>query len=128
MDPMNGGPSKEYLHGATSLQLKSIRYLIAFLRQTRAIERAMKGMPGLVGYELRAKFFKLRFDTRSVWNDRGALGRFMSLPEHEEAVRRFRVWSGEGSKTVHWTGPSADLDWDEAERRLAEVEAIPVNS
>ena len=124
---MSAEQSKEYVHGATSLQLKSVRYLIAFLRQNRAIERAMKGMPGLVGYELRAKFLKLRFDTRSVWNNREALGRFLSLPEHEEAVRLFGVWSGEGSKTVQWIGPTAELDWDEAERRLAEVPAIPVN-
>ncbi len=124
---MSAEQSNEYVHGATSLQLKSVRYLIAFLRQTRAIERAMKGMPGLVGYGLRAKFLQLQFDTRSVWEDREALERFLSLPEHEEAVRRFAVWSGEGSKTVHWIGPTAELDWDEAERRLAEVRAIPVN-
>ncbi len=124
---MSAGPPKEYVHGATSLELRSLRYLFAFLRRTRAIERAVKGMPGLVAYELRAKFFKLRFDTRSVWDDREALGRFMSLPEHEEAVRRFGQWSSEGSKTVHWTSSTAKLDWDEAERRLAEAPVIPVH-
>ncbi len=107
---MNAGPPKEYVHGATSPQLSSLRYLFAFPRQTRAIEHALKGMPGLVGYEPRAKFFKLRFDTRSVWDDGEAPDRFMSLPVHQEAVRRFGQWSREGSKSVHWTSATAKLD------------------
>ena len=86
----------------------------------------MKGLPGLVGYKLRTKFFQLRFDTRSVWEDRHALDCFLALPEHQEAVRRFAVWSAEGSKTVHWSAPTTDLDWEEAERRLAEAPPIPI--
>ncbi len=86
----------------------------------------MKGLPGLVGYKLRAKFFQLRFETRSVWQDPQALGRLMALPEHQEAVRRFAEWSAEGSKTVHWSAPTTELDWEEAERRLAEAPAIPI--
>ena len=116
----------QYLHGATTLHLRSIRYLIPFLRQTRKIERAMAGMQGLVGYALRPKFLQLRFETCTAWENHAALGRFMALPEHQEAMRQFHIWSADDSKTVNWTSQRSELDWSEAESRLKKAAPAPV--
>jgi hypothetical protein len=37
---------------------------------------------------------------------------------HATAVKKFRVWAGEGSAFVEWTSESDTIDWTEALKKL----------
>lgn len=118
-DPQAG--SRQYLHAATALNLRSWLVFPRFLILSGRVVRAMKGMPGVVASEQRAEFGKRRFLTLSVWENRAALAGLMSSPEHKEASRWFERLGAPGSVTTHWTSESPAPDWAEAERRLAEA-------
>ncbi len=116
--------SKTYIHSATALELKSWRFLFAFLRQSKKVTDEMKSIPGLVSVDSRARLMQRRFETKSVWRDRDALGEFMRMESHQEALRRFPEWSGPGSRTASWTADGPELTWAECERKLAEAAPI----
>lgn len=110
---------KQYIHVATSLPLKSALRLPAFLKATSAVNRAAKRLPGLVAHDLKGAPSKLLFETYTIWEDGDALGRFMALPEHIEAVRVFPKIAGADAKTTNWLSVLRTIDWEEHARRIA---------
>lgn len=113
--------TKAYIHAATSLQLKSWRYLFAFLRASGKVRKRLSETPGSVQYKLRANFFRKTFRTYSIYESYEALQDVIYSPEHAEAMQKMNEWSGPESRNAHWTSPSREIDWEEGLRRLAEA-------
>ena len=109
-----------YVHASTHLPLKRWRDIPAFLGVTRRIQEAMKELPGLVTYQLKADLMRKTFRTTSVWENQQAISRLMALQPHQEAVRRFHEWAAAGAKTVTWTSNTPTIDWNDATTRVAQ--------
>jgi hypothetical protein len=112
---------KVYVHAATSLQLSGWRYFFAFLKASRRAENRLKRTPGHVKYGLRANPFRLVFRTYSIYENYEDLQNFLYSPEHSEAMAMMSTWSGPESRTTNWTSPSREIDWAEANRKLAQT-------
>ena len=113
-----------YIHSATSFDLKSWRYLFAFLSYSNKVLAEMKSLPGLISVSTRPVLLARRLETKSVWRDREALRQFMNLQSHRDAVARAPDWSGSGSKTASWEADTPNLSWKDCERKLADTPAI----
>src|SRR5438445_806704 len=68
---------RQYLALLSYLPLRGYRKMWMFSRHVRAIRRQLARTPGLIGYSLRAKLFRHRFWTLSVWEDNAALTAFV---------------------------------------------------
>lgn len=112
---------KTYVHAATALQLKSWRYLFAFLRLSGKIQQRLQETPGYVRHGTRADFFRATFRTYSVYESHEAMQDLVYSPEHAEALRKMGEWSGPESRTTNWTSASPEIDWEDGLRRLAET-------
>src|SRR5256886_10823783 len=73
---------RQYLALLSYLPLKGYRKMWMFSRHVRAIRRQLARTPGLIGYSLRAKLFRHRFWTLSVWEDNAALTAFVRNEPH----------------------------------------------
>jgi quinol monooxygenase YgiN len=113
--------AKTYIHAATSLQLRSWRFLFGFLRLSNQVQGRLRETPGYVKYALRASLFRLTFRTYSIYESHEALQELIYSPEHAAAMAKMGEWSGPESRTTHWTSASAEIDWADAQRRLAET-------
>ena len=109
---------------ATRLKLRGWRRLWRFMRLTRAVERQLKEAVGLEGYWLDADFRRLRFHTLSVWSSEQAMGDFMRSGPHRDAMAAFdAIADREASGFIRWkTSDPAMTTWEEADRRLAELD------
>lgn len=112
---------KTYVHAATALQLKSWRYLFAFLRLSGKIQKRLQDTPGYVRHSLRTNLFRVTFRTYSVYESHEAVQDLVYSPEHVEAMRKMGEWSGPESRTTNWTRASPEIDWKDGLRRLAET-------
>ncbi|MCB1019788.1 MAG: DUF3291 domain-containing protein [Acidobacteria bacterium] len=113
--------TNRFYHAATSLQIGKWRHLIPFLRLSNKVQNRLKQTPGYVDHSLRANFWTLTFRTYTVYEDYEALESFLYSPEHSEAMRKMGGWSGPESRSLQWISESREIDWDDAERRLAET-------
>src|SRR5207245_1892493 len=77
---------RQYLALLSYLPLKGYRKMWMFSRHVRAIRRQLAGTPGLIGYSLRAKLFRHRFWTLSVWEDDAALTAFVGHEPHRTTM------------------------------------------
>lgn len=116
--------ASSYIHAATSFDLKSWRYLFAFLSYSNRILKEMKGADGLISSTTRLRPLARRLETKSVWRDRAALGKFMQLESHRAAVGRTLEWSGPDSRTASWEASAPELSWKDCERKLADTPPI----
>jgi hypothetical protein len=103
---------------ATYLPLLRWRDVVAFMRQSNAVERQLKQSAGVVRYSLAVDILRHKFWTYSVWSDREAVSDFVRAEPHATAVKRFESWAGEGAAFVEWQSAGSQLDWAEAMRRL----------
>lgn len=113
-----------YIHAATSFDLKSWRYLFSFIRYSGRVLEEMKKVDGLISSGTRLRLFAKRLETKSVWRDRAALGEFMRLQSHRNAVAKTLEWSGPDSRTASWQAPTAELSWKDCERKLSDTPPI----
>ena len=103
---------------ATYLPLLRWRDVVAFMRQSSAVERQLKQSAGAVRYSLAVDILGHKFWTYSVWSDRDAVLEFVRAEPHATAVKRFESWAGDGAAFVEWESPDSQIDWAEALRRL----------
>ena len=107
-------PQHEYLALLSELRLKRLRSLGRFILYTFQIQTQLRKTPGLVGYSLMAHVFRKRFWTLSVWEDEGALGKFVGQLPHGRIMAALR---GEMEQTrfTQWQIPGSDypLRWPE---------------
>ena len=84
----------------TRLRVKSLFFLIPFMRANEASVRELKGSKGLLkGKELIDK--KLTFWTITLWEDEGSMKAFRGSPAHRKAMQRLPDWCNEASYH-HW--------------------------
>ena len=91
-----------------------------FSRHVRAIRRQLAETPGLIGYSLRAKLFRHRFWTLTVWEDDTALTAFVGHEPHRTTMGGLGPHM-DTTAFVRWDvmGSDVPLSWDEAMRRSA---------
>src|SRR2546427_11628914 len=77
---------RQYLALLSYLPLRGYRKMWMFSRHVRAIRRQLARTPGLIGYSLRAKLFRHRLWTLSVWEDDAALTAFVGHEPHRTTM------------------------------------------
>jgi hypothetical protein len=103
---------------ATFLPLRSWKYMISFQLMTWKVLKQIKQSEGVVNYAVKANFPKKHFWTFSIWKDKVSLRRFISQEPHATAIKKFEIWTGEGSAFAEWTSKSNKIDWGDAIQRL----------
>jgi hypothetical protein len=109
-------PEREYLVVLTFLPPHRLSKLPRFLGYVRKIRKQLDARPdGLIGYSLLAKPLRSRYWTLSVWDDVGALGRFIRESPHREAMTELpSVLTG--FRTTRWKvfGSGVPPAWSDA--------------
>lgn len=92
---------------------------------TRRVIRDLPNRDGYVGHSVRTRVFGNEVWTMTIWRDEAALNAFVRAPVHREAMRE-----GIGAVTTArfarfaWPASQVPPSWDEAKRRLSEVEPV----
>ena len=99
-------PDRSYTALLGYIQLKSIGMFPKFAWYGRQIEKQMKRTPGVLGYRIKSRFFRLEFWHLSAWESPAAIHTFVHAQPHlrimEELTGRlgktdFRYWTVKGS-------------------------------
>jgi hypothetical protein len=103
----------------TRLKVKSILYLISFMRANEASVKQLQITPGfLSGKELVDK--GLTFWTLTIWEDGDKMKTFRNSVAHRNAMQKLPFWCSEASY-FHWTEESGVMpDWATASAKLME--------
>ena len=101
----------------TRLKIKSLFYLIPFLRANEASAKQLVKVNGFIaGKELTDK--GLTFWTLTIWDNDSNMREFRNSPSHKKAMQNLPNWCNEASY-FHWTQESPNLpDWSLASNRL----------
>ena len=111
---------REYVARLTARPLQSYWAIPRFLRFTRQIQRQLQGSPGLLGYSLLARPWRLQFWTLSVWEDEQALTAFVSTDPHRGVMGALQPDSGP-TRFTRWPLRAEECppSWDAAFSRAA---------
>ena len=101
----------------TRLRVKSLLYLIPFMRANEASVKELKGSIGLLkGKELIDK--KLTFWTVTLWENEDAMKKFRGSPAHRNAMQQLPRWCDEASYH-HWIQEGNEFsDWNMISEKL----------
>jgi heme-degrading monooxygenase HmoA len=101
----------------TRLKVKSILYLISFMRANEASAKELAASAGFLGgKELVDKGFT--FWTLTIWEDQAKMKAFRNSVAHRNAMQKLPVWCSEAAY-FHWTQEQAILpEWDIASVKL----------
>src|SRR5262245_36985866 len=101
----------------TRLRVRSLRYLPAFLWQTRAVQRQIVRAPGFRGGSLLVDR-RWTFWTLTVGDSEQAMKAFRGAAAHGTVMPRLPVWCDEAAYT-HWPVTEAGVPaWPDAYERL----------
>ncbi len=90
----------------TRLRIKSLFFLIPFIRANEASAKALKTSKGLLkGKELMDKHFT--FWTLTLWEDEESMKEFRGSPAHRKAMQQLPNWCNEASYH-HWVQEDQD--------------------
>ena len=94
----------------TRLRVKSLLYLIPFMRANEASVKELKGSKGLLkGKELIDK--NLTFWTITLWEDEASMKIFWNSSSHRNAMQNLPNWCNEASYH-HWVQDGVEFpDW-----------------
>lgn len=101
----------------TRLRVKSIFYLISFMRANEASVKALKASSGLLnGKELIDK--KLTFWTITIWENEESMKGFRSSLSHRNAMQQLPKWCDEASYH-HWVQEDNQIPtWESIAEKL----------
>lgn len=102
-------------------ELRPARYRTVprVLRMTRRIESQLAESDGLVGYALRAEFFRRRFRAVAVWESEESLRDFVAAKPHVDVMAALRPLSETSRfETFAVKGEDVPIDFDEAIARV----------
>lgn len=101
----------------TRLRVKSILFLIPFMRANEASVKELKTSNGLLnGKELIDK--KLTFWTITLWDDQESMKEFRNSQSHRIAMQHLPKWCNEASYH-HWIQEDDELpSWDTVSKKL----------
>ncbi len=110
---------REYLALLSYLPLNKYSAVPGFFRFSFQIQKQLRSTPGIIGYALRARILTRNFWTLSVWQDQGALMKFVAKIPHGEAMKTMTPHMGP-TKFTQWkvAGSSLPLSWNEVMQRL----------
>src|SRR5216684_770312 len=121
-------PNGDFVALLSYLPLKSYWRVLPFFFYTTQVMKQLSSAQGLVGYSLLARPLSKRFWTLSAWKNEEALWAFVQLPPHVGIMAALASHMDK-TKFVHWTvkGSQLPLKWDEALRRFATVQYLPLS-
>ena len=101
----------------TRLRVKSIFFLIPFMRANEASVKEIKVSKGLLkGKELIDK--KLTFWTVTIWENEESMKKFRGSIAHRNAMQQLPIWCNEASYH-HWTQEDNEFpSWDTISKKL----------
>lgn len=101
----------------TRLRVKSIFYIIPFMRANEASVKELKNSKGLIkGVELIDK--KFTFWTMTMWEDEASMKAFRGSSSHRNAMQHLPAWCNEASYH-HWTQEGIEFpDWQTVAEKL----------
>jgi heme-degrading monooxygenase HmoA len=101
----------------TRLRVRSIFYLLPFLRANEASVRELKKSTGLIkGMELIDK--NLTFWTITMWEDEESMRNFRGCTSHKYAMQQLSRWCNEASYH-HWMQDDIEFpNWDAVSEKL----------
>jgi quinol monooxygenase YgiN len=101
----------------TRLRVKSILYLIPFMRANEASVKELKNSKGLLmGRELVDK--QLTFWTITMWEDEASMKEFRNSSSHRNAMQKLPKWCNEASYH-HWIQEDMNFpDWKTVSEKL----------
>ena len=101
----------------TRLRVKSLFFLIPFMRANEASVKEIKVSKGLLkGKELIDK--KLTFWTVTIWENEESMKKFRGSIAHRNAMQKLPVWCNEASYH-HWIQEDYELpSWDAISKKL----------
>ena len=101
----------------TRLKVKSIFYLLQFMRANEASAKQLMATPGFIaGKELINK--NLTFWTLTMWKDDGSMKEFRNSVPHRKAIQKLPYWCNEASY-FHWSQEDEILpEWIPASEKL----------
>ena len=105
------------LASVTRLRLRSLRYLLPFLINSRKIARQAEASAGNRGVRLR-KAEGLAFWTLTLWDNREAMESFRRSGAHRTAMPKVRHWCDQAAVTSWETPGDGVPGWEEGTRRL----------
>jgi len=121
-------PDGDFIALLSYLPLKSYWRIPSFLLYTAQVMKQLASAQGLLGYSLLARPLSKRFWTLSAWENDDALRAFVRHTPHVSIMAALAPHMDE-TKFVHWTvkGSQLPLKWDEALRRFATVQYLPLS-
>lgn len=101
----------------TRLRVKSIFFLIHFMRANEASVKEIKVSKGLLkGKEIIDK--KLTFWTVTIWENEESMKKFRGSIAHRNAMQQLPIWCNEASYH-HWTQEDIEFpSWDTISKKL----------
>ncbi|OIV36842.1 hypothetical protein BIV57_14135 [Mangrovactinospora gilvigrisea] len=104
------------------LEVKRLRDVLPFLRDSLRIRRQAAAAPGGLGHALAAAPLRRTFWTQSVWADRAAVETFAAARPHRDIVRGSRPRMAD-SRFVFLVRPASEvrqgLPWDKVREMTA---------
>lgn len=92
---------------------------------TNRVIRDLPNRDGYIGHSVRTRVFGNEVWTMTVWRDEAALNTFVRAPIHREAMRE-GISAVKSARFARFAWPASQVppSWDEAKRRLSEVEPV----
>lgn len=111
------------------LPLKRYWRVLSFAFYTVQVVKQLESAEGLLGYSLLARPLSKRFWTLSAWENDDALSAFVRNTPHASIMAALAPHMDK-TKFVQWTvkGSQVPLKWDEALRRFATVQYLPLSN
>lgn len=119
-------PDRNYLAVLTYYPLKAGQRTSQVVSYVRLVQRRLDQSEGVIGYALRANFYRQRLWTLSVWTDDAALQAFLQDVAHQQASDDLADYVV-GSETRQWwlAGRDVPPSWDDALAQLENPSAEP---
>jgi len=119
-------PDRRYLAILTHYPLQAGRRTSRVLGYVRLVQRRLDECDGLIGYALRANFYRQQLWTLSVWSDEASLRAFLDDIAHQQASDDLMAYVT-GAETRQWwiQGHEIPPTWDDALAQLSDPSGEP---
>ncbi len=110
---------KPRIHVVEYVILRSFAKTYSFMSLSMRIYNYAREAPGYYAGGIRGQWWRKRFYSYTVWEDRESMLRFVHTAPHADAIARVLEYAAPGSCYAEFVS-EAPPDWDVAERRLSD--------